>query len=257
MIRVALSGAKGRMGNVLLDLIEADRKLKLCGAIERRDFEGEVYRGIPLCSRLSDLPEPPDVIIDFSSPEGTMALLDDAVSAEAAMVIGTTGFSPLQVGRIREAAKYIPIVMSPNMSLGVNILFKVVGEVARLLSDKDYDVEIYEAHHRFKKDAPSGTAMRLARIIADAMGKNPDTDLVFGRKGFIGQRRKDEIGVFSFRMGDTVGEHTVFFATLGERLEFTHRATSREAFAKGALVAAKWVVGKSPGLYSMFDVLQI
>jgi 4-hydroxy-tetrahydrodipicolinate reductase len=141
------------------------------------------------------------------------------------------------------------------MSLGVNLLFKLVAEAAKALKDKGYDVEIFEIHHRFKKDAPSGTAVRLGEIVAEACGKSLEEMAVYGRKGMVGQRRPDEMGILAARMGDVVGDHTVFFATLGERLELTHRATSRETFARGALVAAKWLAGKEPGLYNMFHVL--
>jgi len=143
------------------------------------------------------------------------------------------------------------------MSLGVNLLFKLVEEAAKALKDKGYDVEIFEIHHRFKKDAPSGTAVKLAEIVAENLGVDLEKSAVYGRKGIVGERKPDEIGVLSARMGDVVGDHTVYFATLGERIELTHRATSRETFARGALTAAKWVADKEAGLYTMFDVLGI
>jgi 4-hydroxy-tetrahydrodipicolinate reductase len=172
------------------------------------------------------------------------------------MVIGTTGFAPEQVARVQELARQIPCVLAPNMSMGVNVLFKVVADVARLLGD-DFDVEIVEAHHRFKKDAPSGTALKLAQNVADALGRDLNQTGVYARHGLIGERTRQEIGIQTVRAGDIVGEHTVIFASLGERIEITHRAHSRDNFARGAIRAAIWVVKQPPGLYNMQQVLGI
>lgn len=260
MVKVAVTGAKGRMGSLVSNLALQDRNLKLVGVTEQPNSESigkEFSNGVKFYPSLGKILEKPDVVIDFTVPKATLNLLDEAKKIKTALVIGTTGFTDDQKQRIEETAKSIPIVLSPNMSLGVNILFKLVDEVTKALKGKGYDVEILEIHHRFKKDAPSGTAKRLAEIVVENLGKDLDETAVYGRKGFVGKRKADEIGIMSGRMGDVVGDHTVFFATTGERLELTHRATSRKTFARGAIVAAKWLVGKEPGLYSMFDVLGI
>ncbi|MGB9668571.1 MAG: 4-hydroxy-tetrahydrodipicolinate reductase [Thermosulfidibacteraceae bacterium] len=200
--------------------------------------------------------EKPDVIIDFTTPSATLENLRYCLDVKTPIVIGTTGFNKNEKASIFEASRKIPIVFSPNMSLGVNILFELVEKVAEVLGD-DYDIEIVEVHHRFKKDSPSGTAMKLAEIVAKATNRSLEDSLVTGRKGIVGERNRREIGVFAVRAGDVVGEHTVIFGGLGERLELTHRAYSRETFARGAIKAAKWIIDKEPGLYSMFDVLGI
>jgi len=260
MVKVGVTGAAGRMGNLIAKLVLEDKDLKLVGVTEREDSHligKEFAEGVKFYSSVKDFPEKPDVVIDFTVPQATLGLLKDAEDLGIALVVGTTGFSDEERKEIEEASKEIPIVFSPNMSLGVNLLFKLVAEVTEVLKDKGYDIEIFEIHHRFKKDTPSGTAVKLAEIIAEKLGKNLDEIAVYGRKGIVGERKPDELGVLSARMGDVVGDHTVFFATLGERLELTHRATSRETFARGAIVAAKWVAGREPGLYTMFDVLGI
>ena len=193
-------------------------------------------------------------MIDFSLPAGTMRRLDTCVEREIPMVIGTTGLDDHQTGKVRAASKIIPIVFAPNMSIGVNLLFSIVGSVARALGE-DYDVEIVETHHRFKKDAPSGTALKLAEAIAEATGRDLKKDARYGRRGAVGERASSEIGIHAVRGGDVVGEHTVTFATLGERVELTHKAGSRETFARGALRAAKFLLTQKPALYSMLDVL--
>jgi 4-hydroxy-tetrahydrodipicolinate reductase len=170
------------------------------------------------------------------------------------MVIGSTGFSPEEMEEIRDLTGNVPCVLAPNMSVGVNVLFKVIRTVAEILGD-DYDVEILEAHHHLKKDAPSGTAMKMAHIIAEALGRDLDEVGIYERKGLIGERPRREIGIQTLRAGDIVGEHTVLFGAVGERLELIHRAHSRDNFAKGAIRAAKWVVEQKPGLYDMQDVL--
>jgi len=260
MIKVAVLGAEGRMGKLIANLVLEDKDLKLVGVTEKPDSNvigKDFVEGVKFYSSIKEIPEKPDVVIDFTTPSATISLLEEAKDLNVALVIGTTGFKEEEKKKIEEAAKSIPIVFSPNMSLGVNLLFKLVAEVTKALKDKGYDIEIFEIHHRFKKDAPSGTAMRLAEIIAENLGKDLEEIAVYGRKGIVGERKQEELGVFAARMGDVVGDHTVFFATLGERLELTHRATSRETFARGAIVAAKWVVDKEPGLYNMFDVLGI
>ena len=183
-----------------------------------------------------------------------MAHLAIAADAGVPMVIGTTGIGAADLERARELSATIPCVLSPNMSVGVNILFKVLAEVASTLGD-DYDVEVFETHHRFKKDSPSGTALRMAQVIASALGRDLGRAGIFGRKGMVGERVKEEIAIHALRAGDVVGEHTVVFGGMGERVEITHRAHSRDNFARGALRAARWVIGRPPGVYDMQDVL--
>ena len=204
----------------------------------------------------SSLEADSDVLIDFSLPAGTLGVIDACIARKTPMIIGTTGIDEAGVKKIEAVAKMVPVVFAPNMSVGVNLLFKVAGEVAKALGD-DYDVEIVETHHRFKKDAPSGTALGLARSIADALGRDLSTDAVYGREGAVGERTKREIGIHAVRGGDVVGDHVITFAGLGERIELTHRAHSRETFVRGALRAAKWIRGKKAGLYSMREVLGI
>jgi 4-hydroxy-tetrahydrodipicolinate reductase len=196
----------------------------------------------------------PDVVLDFTTFEASAACAEACARAGVALVIGSTGFTPEARARVAAAARRVPIVLSPNMSVGVNAMFELVRRAAAALGDA-YDVEIVEMHHRMKKDAPSGTAVRLAEVAAEALGRDPRADLRFQRSGMVGERPPREIGVQALRGGDVVGEHTVLFAGMGERLEITHRATSREQFARGAVRAARWVVGKPAGLYDMRHVL--
>ncbi len=259
-MKIAINGANGRMGRLIASIVKDDENMRLVGVMENpeSDLIGKSFDDkLKFVGSLKDIGDKPDVVIDFTIPCATLFLLKDAVDEGIAIVTGTTGFSQEEIEILNKASERIPVLFSPNMSLGVNLLFKLVGEAAKVLKDKDYDVEIFEIHHRFKKDAPSGTAVRLAEIVADSMEKSLDKTAVFGREGFVGERKKNEIGIFAARMGDVVGEHTVYFATLGERLELTHHATSRETFARGAIVAAKWICGKPSGFYSMFDVLGI
>jgi 4-hydroxy-tetrahydrodipicolinate reductase len=251
MIKVAVIGAFGRMGSLISKLCREDPEIELVGMIEKEAKGENVYTSI------FEMPRKPQVAIDFTSPDVSVKFVEECKNLGIAAVIGTTGFSSTQIERIEEISKDIPILLSPNMSLGVNLLFKITEIATEILKDRGYDIEIFEIHHRFKKDAPSGTAMKLAEIIAEKIGKKLEDVAVYGRQGIIGERKPEEIGVLAARMGDVVGDHTVFFATLGERIELTHRATSRETFARGAVEAAKWIIGKEPGLYNMFDVLGI
>jgi len=193
-----------------------------------------------------------DVLIDFSQPEGTMMVLPWCVRGRIPMVVATTGHTLAQRQEIEAAAGQIALLMAPNMSLAVNLLMKLVDQAAQALRGKGFDVEILERHHRFKKDAPSGTALQFARIVQQDMGQ---IELRHGRQGFVGERPAGEIGIHSIRVGDNVGEHTIIFSTLGETLELTHRAHSRDCYARGALLAAKFLSGKPPGKYGMNDVL--
>jgi len=194
------------------------------------------------------------VLIEFSVPEASLAHLKLVARSGARAVIGTTGFSAAQRAEIADLAKDAAILISPNMSVATNVAFKLLATMAKALGD-EYDVEITETHHRFKKDAPSGTALRMAEIVAAALGRDLDQVAVFGRQGLPGERTRPEIGILSLRSGDVVGEHTVSFGTLGERLELVHRAHNRDTYARGALRAARYVAGRPPGLYSMADVL--
>jgi len=254
-MKIAICGAAGRMGRAIIGIAKADGNIEVSGAFE---FDGNSAIGtgtpkiLPVKDLGKELPKS-DVLIDFTNPESTLSNLETAAKHKIPVVIGTTGFTQEQKNKIAETAKIIPVVLSPNMSVGVNLLFKLVEETARKISD--YDIEIVELHHNKKKDAPSGTAAKLAECAAKGIGKNIGEIGVYGRQGIIGERKKDEIGVMSVRAGDIVGEHTVYFAGPGERIELTHRAHSRDTFAAGAVRAAKWLIGKPAGLYSMQDVL--
>ncbi len=255
-IRLALIGSNGRMGQRIAALAENDPRFQLIAGVERPDSAniGRFMAGhAPVVGSVDEILSKTDAVIDFSAVEGTVQNAIQVASQRKPLVIGTTGLKPPALKKLRQISKRIPIVFSPNMSVGVNALFRLVAEAARAL--KTYDLEIIEAHHNQKKDAPSGTAMRLAEIAAEASGRSPK-DFVYGRKGFTGARKNKQIGIMSIRAGDIVGDHTVMLSTGGERLELTHRAHSRDAFASGALEAAAWIVGKKPGFYSMLDVLK-
>jgi 4-hydroxy-tetrahydrodipicolinate reductase len=264
MVHVAVAGAAGRMGGRIIQMIQKSDGFTLSGAFERPDHPhigrdvgsilGTGELGIELKNDINDALESADVLIDFTTPDSTLHNIGTIAETGQAMVIGTTGITGQKREELEALATSIRCVMSPNMSVGVNVLFKVVRDLSRILKE-GYDMEILEAHHRLKKDAPSGTALHLATILADATGRNVDSDAVYERKGFIGERRDNEIGIQALRAGDIVGEHTVIFAGVGERIEVTHRAHSRDNFAKGALLAAGWVISQPNGLYDMQDVL--
>ena len=266
MIKTGVSGFGGRMGTYISRLILESEDMVLGGAMEDKAHpaigrDAAEALGYPRCgavvsSGINDAFDACDLIIDFTQPEATLQTALYASGRGKPLVIGTTGFSAEQKEKIAACAVHIPIMLSPNMSIGVNVLFKVVGMMARLL-DESYDVEIVEAHHRLKKDAPSGTALTLAQAVAKARGVDLEERACFSRHGIIGQRPLGEIGIQAVRAGDIVGEHTVMFAGTGERIEITHKAHSRENFAQGAIAAARWMMGRQPGLYSMMDVLGI
>lgn len=252
------------MGSTLVRLIRESSGLRLVGAVEwskspqiNKDA-GEVAGvgkiGVPITAAIAPLLKGQVVVIEFTAPEATLDHLKIAARKGAPTVIGTTGFNQKQLAEIKRLSRRTRILISPNMSLGVNLLVSLLGKVAKTLGE-DYDVEIVEAHHRFKKDAPSGTALAMGRAVAEALKRDLDKIGVCGRKGIVGERTKKEIGLLSVRAGDIVGEHTVIFGGLGERVEFIHRAQSRETFARGALRAAQWLVKQKKGLYSMQDVL--
>ncbi len=263
---VIVCGAAGRMGSTLVRLVHEGGATKLVGAVESSNSPqinkdaGEVAGvgkiGVPIVSQIAPLLRGQAVVIEFTAPEATMEHVKIAAQKNIPIVIGTTGFSQKQSDEIKRLSRRTRILISPNMSLGVNLLVSLMGRVAETLGD-EYDVEIVEAHHRFKKDAPSGTALALGRAVAQALKRDLDKTGVCGRKGIVGERTKKEIGLLSVRAGDIVGEHTVIFGGLGERVEFIHRAHSRETFARGAIRAAQWLVKQKRGLYSMQDVLAL
>ncbi len=247
-MKVALAGASGRMGRTLIDAVLADKALELAAAFDvaGNPAIGTDAGGVKIGADAA-VAGKADVLIDFTRPEGTLAHLKHA----RAMVIGTTGFSASQRSAIVDAAKRIPIVMAANFAVGVNAVYKLAETAAKILGE-GYDVEIIEAHHRHKVDAPSGTALKIGEVIASVLKKK---DFVFGREGETGERPQGQIGFHAIRGGDIVGEHTVVFAGSGERVEITVRSQSRMTYAAGALRAAKWLRGKPPGLYDMMDVL--
>ncbi len=255
-------GAAGKMGSRIIHIIKETPLIKLVRAVERPDHPsigrdiGEVvglgHLGVPLEGTLKS--EGGDVIINFSAPQASIESLAFAKETGLAVVIGTTGLSSEQMNKVKELSKNVRCVLAPNMSVGMNVMFRIVQEVAKVLGP-EYDIEIFEAHHRLKKDSPSGTAVKLGELIANAIGRDFGKVGVYGRKGMVGERTKEEIGMQVVRAGDIVGEHTVLFGGIGERLEIIHRAHSRDNFARGAIRAALWVVNQPNGLYDMQDVL--
>jgi len=261
--KIAINGALGRMGRRITDIISNDPTLKITGAIDvvpeflGKDLgvvTGFSVNGVNITDNLDEAVDSADVLIDFTNPESTLKSSEICSIKKKPIVVGTTGFSKEKKEIFLKNVENIPCVFAPNMSVGVNLLFKLVAEAAKVLKE-DYDIEIMEVHHRFKKDAPSGTALRLAEIIAENLNRDLEKTAVYGRQGIIGERKKDEIGIMSLRSGDVIGEHTVTFGTIGERIELIHKAHSRDALAKGAVYAAKFIADANPGLYDMQDVL--
>jgi 4-hydroxy-tetrahydrodipicolinate reductase len=264
MSDVVVAGAAGRMGSRIVACLQGDAGLKVAAAVEAvghaalgsdaGEIAGVGKIGVPITADPRAAIVKDRILIEFSTPEATLAHLDLVAAQGARAVIGTTGFSAAQREHIAGLGQRAAIMLAPNMSVAVNVAYQALTLIARALGD-DYDVEITEIHHRFKKDAPSGTALEMARVVAAGLGRDLDKVAVYGRQGLTGERPPKEIGVMSLRSGDVVGEHTVSFGTLGERLELTHRAHSRDTFARGALRAARWIAARGPGLYSMQDVL--
>ncbi len=264
MVNLGVAGAAGRMGQTLVAECLAAPDLHLAAAFERSDSEwigqdagrvgGGAGSGVAIASDLMSVDARIDVLIDFTRPEATLRNLDVCLQRGIRMVIGTTGFSPEQRMVINEASRSIAIVLAPNMSVGVNVVLKLLELTARSMGDHS-DIEIIEAHHRHKIDAPSGTALRMGEVIAAALGRDLATNAVYGREGITGERNSATIGFSTIRAGDIVGEHTVMFADEGERVEITHKATSRAIFARGALRAARWLALRPTGLFDMQDVL--
>ncbi len=259
MPRIAIHGAAGRMGQRLVALAAADPELTLAAAIDAPQhprlgedagtLAGVKPLGVPLSGTLD---APVDVVIDFSVPAAVDKIIETCRQKQVSLVVATTGLSEAQLTKLREAAREIPLVWSPSMSLAVNLTMKLTEIAATALKDCDADVEILERHHRFKEDAPSGTALKFGKIIAGAMGQTAERH---GREGRPGKRPHNEIGYHAIRVGDNPGEHTIIFGMLGETIELTVRASNRDCYAAGALAAAKFLAGKGPGLYGMGDVL--
>lgn len=264
MIKAIVAGACGRMGKRIIHMIHQNQEIILHGAFERPDHPsvkedaGQVAGvgnlGVKIAGSLEDVIDQGDVLIDFTAPQATLDNIKMIVSRGLAMVIGTTGITGDMLKEVEAIAGKIRCVMAPNMSVGVNVMFRIAGEMARILGS-DYDTEILEVHHRLKKDAPSGTAMRLAQIVAESVGRDLEKVGVYERKGIIGERTDEEIGIQTWRAGDITGEHTVMFGGIGERLELIHRAHNRDNFARGGVRAALWIVNQPEGLYDMQDVL--
>ena len=264
MIKILISGSAGRMGRTLVAATAQNPHTELTAAIEHQgsrwlgadagDLAGIGTLGVTLGDDLEAAVPGSDVVVDFTVPEATMANLAVCRAADKPMVIGTTGFDAAQRRELARTAETLPVVLAPNFSAGVNLTFKLIELAARALGE-DYDIEVIEAHHRHKLDAPSGTALRMGEIVAAALGRDFDSSAVYSRQGHTAERDRKSIGFASVRGGDIVGEHTVLYAGLGERLEITHRASSRMTFANGAVRAAVWLVEQKAGLYDMQDVL--
>jgi len=264
MIKAIVAGAAGRMGKRIIYMLHQNHETNLVGAFEKPDnpslskdaglVAGAGELGVKIESSLEGAIDKGEVLIDFTTPQATVENIRMAASRGLAMVIGTTGITGDMLKEVETLARKIRCVLAPNMSVGVNVMFKIVGDIARIVG-KDYDMEVLEVHHRLKKDAPSGTAMRLAQILAEATDRDLEKVGVYERKGMIGERTDEEIGIQTWRAGDITGEHTVMFGGIGERLELIHRAHNRDNFARGAVRAALWAVKQPNGLYDMQDVL--
>jgi 4-hydroxy-tetrahydrodipicolinate reductase len=265
MLKVVIAGCSGRMGHALLEGVFVDAELALHGALDRADSPqigrdaGEQFgkkSGVLISHDVDAALKGADVLVDFTRPEPSLVYLAACQKAGVNMVIGTTGFTYEQKAVIANAAKDIPVVFAPNMSVGVTLLINLVQAAAKVLNE-GYDIEVIEAHHRHKVDAPSGTALRLGEAAASALGRNLEECAIYGREGVTGERDPSTIGFATVRGGDVVGDHTVLFAGIGERVELTHKASSRATFALGALRAGKFMQGKKSGLFDMQDVLSL
>ena len=265
-MRVAITGACGRMGKNLIKAVDMSEQLTLSGAVDRPDSSlvgadaGEMAgigeRALKVVDQIDVITDQFDVLIDFTTPEATLYHLKVCLAHQKSIVIGTTGFSQDQLKVIDEASQSIPVVFAANFSIGVNLALKLLNQAAQVL-DEGYDIEVLEAHHRHKVDAPSGSALKMGEVVAEATGRDLSQCAIYGRQGITGARKPETIGFSTVRGGDIVGEHTVMFATEGERFELTHKASSRMTFAKGAAKACRWLQDKPPGLYDMQDVLDL
>lgn len=259
--KIGVNGACGRMGKRIIQLAHEDQSLQISAAVDDAghaeqgldvgEIAGIGKLGVQVTGAIPLAPHV-DCLIDFSTPDGTMNVLHTCIERKIPLVVATTGLSDAQKREVEGAAHHTAILLAPNMSLVVNVLFKLVREAAEALKDKGFDIEIIERHHRFKKDSPSGTALHFANIIQEAMGDMP---IRHGREGLVGERPAREIGMHALRTGDNVGEHTIIFSTLGETMELVHKGHTRDAYVFGALQAAKFLATKGPGRYTMNDVL--
>ena len=265
LVRIAVAGASGRMGHMLIEAIRLSHDCMLTGALDVDASPAVGHDATAFLGQVSDIFIESDiksalkdasVLIDFTRPEGTMAHLAVCRELGVKLVIGTTGFSDAQKAEIAEAAKHIAIVMAPNMSVGVNVTLKLLQMAAQAMPT-GYDIEIIEAHHRHKVDAPSGTALKMGEVIADALGRDLKDCAVYAREGVTGERDPSSIGFATIRGGDIVGDHTVLFAGTGERIEITHKSSSRATYAQGSLRAARFLATQPVGLFDMFDVLKL
>jgi len=266
MINVVVCGAAGRMGKENISVFSADSDVKIIGAIEVKNSKfmgkdagtvaGIDNIGINITSNIENLIQDSTVVVDFTNPEATLENIKIVKKYSKAIVIGTTGFSENQISLLKEYSKSIPVVLSPNMSQGVNVLFYLVSKATELLGEQ-FEVEITEIHHNRKIDAPSGTALQFGNIIAHTRGTNLEEVGVFGRYGLSGERKKEQIGITALRLSDVIGDHSVIFGGPGERIEFIHKSSSRKTYASGALRAAKFVAQKKNGFFSINDVLGI
>ena len=262
MLGIGISGAAGRMGKTLIQAVHADQDAQLSLALEHRDHEAIGTDAGSLCGLgnfqmpITDqlMEDSFDVLIDFSLPESTLEHVQCCVEINRPIVIGTTGLTDNQLAKLRHAAQSIPIVFAPNMSVGVQVCLKLLQSAAQAFGDT-VDIEVVEAHHRAKIDAPSGTALKMGEVVADTLGRSLNEDGVFARHGRTGARERNSIGFSTIRGGDIVGDHTVMFIGEGERVEITHRSNSRMSYASGAVRAAKWIVNQDPGLYDIADVM--
>lgn len=264
MIKVGVTGAAGRMGKALIEACVNTEGLELAAAIERKGsglvgvdaggLAGVGELNVALTDDINNVINDIDVLIDFTSIEATLQNVEACAKAGKQIIIGTTGFNDEQKTQIQAAAKKVAVVLAPNMSVGVNLCLKLLDIAARIMGD-EVDIEVIEAHHRHKVDAPSGTAVRMGEVVANALGRDLKECAVYGREGITGERNRKTIGFETIRAGDIVGEHTVMFADIGERVEITHKASSRMTFANGAMRAAGWLSAKKTGLYDMQDVL--
>lgn len=264
MTRVAVVGAAGRMGRMLVEAVATDEGCQLGAAtvkpgssllgVDAGELVGVGSLGVPLTDDLAAVVDRFDVLIDFTSPDLTMKNVELCREHGKGLVIGTTGLPSEQKARLAEAAEETAIVFAPNMSIGVNLVFKLLETAARIL-DQDADIEVIEAHHRHKVDSPSGTALKMGEVVADTLGRDLEKCAVYGREGHTGPRDRETIGFATIRAGDVIGDHTVLFACEGERVEITHKASSRVIYARGSIRAVRFLAGKSSGLYDMQDVL--
>lgn len=264
MVKIAVNGAAGRMGGRIITAIKESEGLELAGALEMVNhpalgqdaglLAGCGALGVAITDSHEQALQDAEVLIDFTFPEVTLKNLEVCARLGKKIVIGSTGFTPEQRAKVEVFAETIPVVLAPNMSVGVNACFKILKDAAKILGE-GFDVEIVELHHNQKKDSPSGTAVRMGEIVADALGRDYQQSAVYHREGMCGARTKDEIGMQTVRGGDIVGEHTVYFIGMGERIEITHRAMSRDMFARGAVRAAGWIDAQQPGIYDMQDIL--